>query len=93
MRQIAKVRKKGGGRVRREGRVCCILLGGRFLCSDEMELISRSVQRGGPVGQQLEERYPVGAGGEGVSSDSSRPLPSGYCGVRAPSAGPGCALG
>lgn len=92
MRQIAKVRKKGG-RARREGRVCCILLGGQFLCSDEMELISRSVQRGGPVGQQLEERYPAGAGGEGVSSDSSRLLPSGYRGVRAPSAGPGSALG
>lgn len=51
---------------------------------DEMELISGSVQReGAPWGQQLEGWGWRREEERGVTSDSSRPLPSGYGGVRA----------
>ncbi len=57
MREIAEVRKGAD------------IYSGPVPSRDEMELISRSVQRG-PVGQQLEEHSPREQG-RGVSFDSS----------------------
>lgn len=80
---------KGARDSRGEKKGACIHLG-PVPSRDEMELISRSVQRG-PRGAAAGGALPTGAG-RGVSFDSSRLSPLDTCGVRAPSAGPGAAL-